>query len=59
MAYGSIYNTSWWGTVCSATNGFGNDYFDEAGCGGGVPDFVLAENGDFVITEAGDSVIVG
>ena len=48
MAYGSIYNTSWWGSVCSATNGFGNDYFDEAGCGGGVPDFVLAENGDFV-----------
>lgn len=57
MAYGSIYNFSWWGSVCSATNGFGNDYFDEAGCSSG-PSFVLAENGDFVITEAGDNVIV-
>lgn len=59
MAFGEIYNFSWWGEVCSATNGWGSDYYDEAGCSVVVTTFVLAENGDFIITETGDNVIQG
>ncbi len=57
MAFGEIYGSSWWGSVCTETNGFGNIYFVDAGCGAPATTYILAENGDFVITEISDNII--
>ena len=33
MGFGKIYDSTWWGVgVCSATNYWGNIYYDISGC---------------------------
>lgn len=56
MAYGKIYETTWWGLPTET--GWGSIYYDEANPSP-TPFFeVLAENGDYIITEINEYVII-
>lgn len=51
-----IYNSTWWGSVCSNTISWGIVYRPYANC---VSFNLIAENSDNLIAENGDNLVSG
>lgn len=57
MAFGSIYTSTDWGSVCDNNIGWGNVYRSIANCNPIAVVNLIAENGDNLIDETGNNLI--